>query len=634
MQNLYRLIFLLFSLSVFSQNNYAISNLSSELLDGANSVLVDELIEVDVSEAKKMIYSSHRVVSILNKRGDKDTDTSLFYDDFTKIKDAEVYVYDASGKEIKHFNKRDFRDVSAADGISLYVDSRVLYLNYTPSSYPYTLVFNAKVESSSTGFVYGWLPLGAYASSTKKSVYKLKFDPTNKPRIRTSNFEGFNISVTEGPNEYIYEAINAPAIRYENYSKPFNEIAPLLKVALDKFYLKGVEANAKNWNEFGLWMQNSLLYDVQELPDATILMIKNLVANETTNIAKARKIYQYLQDKVRYISVQIGIGGWKPMLASDVDKLGYGDCKALTNYTKVLLDAVGIPSYYTILYAGDSEMDIIDNFSSIQGNHALLGLPDGDNIIWLECTSQDAPFGFGGNFSDDRDVLIVTPEGGKIVHTKIYTAQDSKQETKGSIVLKDDGSISSNFSVISTGLKYGDKFRLEKETRDDLIKAYKSRWSYINGLHIEDAKVDNNKIDIIFNEKLIVGASNYASKVGEDFLFAPNVFSQSQSIPPRITDRKQDLYISEGFTEIDQFDIILPDNFSVDSLPDDTPIETKFGTYTISFSEVTKHKIVLSRSLIINKGTFPPEDYKAYRSFRKKIAKLDKSKVLVKLKTT
>ncbi len=55
-----------------------------------------------------------------------------------------------------------------------------------------------------------------------------------------------------------------------------------------------------------------------------------------------------MQDKTRYISVQIGIGGWKPMLADDVNKLGYGDCKGLTNYTKALLEAVDVPSYYTL----------------------------------------------------------------------------------------------------------------------------------------------------------------------------------------------------------------------------------------------------------------------------------------------
>jgi transglutaminase-like putative cysteine protease len=44
---------------------------------------------------------------------------------------------------------------------------------------------------------------------------------------------------------------------------------------------------------------------------------------------KAKKIYQYLQNKTRYISVQIGIGGFQPVTAADVDRLGYGDCKGI-----------------------------------------------------------------------------------------------------------------------------------------------------------------------------------------------------------------------------------------------------------------------------------------------------------------
>src|SRR5690625_198168 len=99
-----------------------------------------------------------------------------------------------------------------------------------------------------------------------------------------------------------------------------------------------------------------------------------MVANEKTNEAKTRKIYQYIQDKVRNVSVQIGIGGWKPMPAMEVDKLSYGDCKALTNYTKVLLDALGIPSYYTVLYADSNTIDIHEDFVSFQGNHVILGI--------------------------------------------------------------------------------------------------------------------------------------------------------------------------------------------------------------------------------------------------------------------
>jgi hypothetical protein len=381
-------------------------------------------------------------------------------------------------------------------------------------------------------------------------------------------------------------------------------------------------------------MQNRLLYDVSDLSEGTKEMARNLVAGEITNEGKARKIYQYLQEKVRYISVQIGIGGWKPMLASDVDKLAYGDCKALTNYTKALLDAVGVPSYYTILWAGDDEVDIIKDFPSMQGNHAILGVPDGEEIHWLECTEQDKPFGFTGNFTDDRDVLVITPEGGKIVHTKAYPDEENLQAYKASVRINADGGISGTLEGKYEGLQYDDKYYWDKKTDKEQTIYYKERWSYINGLSIESKSFNDNKKDIIFTEDLKIKAVNYASNVGDDLLLCPNVFNRAQYIPTRNNDRVQDLYISEGYKDIDEVDILIPDNYSIDYLPEKTTIETKFGSYSIAISEIEKNKISFSRTLIIKKGSFPPEDYKAYRTFRKKIVKLDKSKIFLKRKTT
>jgi hypothetical protein len=633
MQNFYRLVFLLFSLSVFSQNDYAIFNISSELLENANSVLLDEYTEVDVSEEKKMVITSRKAITILNKKGDRHANTVIYYDDYSKAKDAEVYVYDALGNEIQHYKKRDFSDVSAVSGGTLYSNSRALYLNYNPASYPYTLVFNYKYETSSTSFIPIWQPLTDYVSSTKKSTYKIIFNLNNKPRYRASNFEGFNISISENPTEFIFEAENLNPIAYEDLSRSFDNIAPKVNFALDRFYFKGVAANVRNWKEFGSWMQNSLLYDVDDLPNGTKEMAKSLVKGETTNEGKARIIYQYLQDKVRYISVQIGIGGWKPMLASDVDKLSYGDCKALTNYTKVLLDAVGVPSYYTILYAGDSERDIINDFSSMQGNHAILGVPEGDEIIWLECTEQDKPFGYLGNFTDDRDVLIVTKEGGKIVHTKVYSDEENLQEYRASVRINDAGGMTGFLEGKYQGLQYDGKYYWDKKTDEEKRTAYKERWDYINGLMIESIKLNDNKTDIVFTEKLNINASNYATKIGDDLLLCANVFNQSQYIPSRISNRKQELFIGEGYKDIDHLDITLPEGYTVESLPEDTIMESKFGSYSISFKELAENKIEYKRNLLIKKGTYPSEDYPAYRSFRKKIAKLDKSKILLKLKT-
>ena len=101
----------------------------------------------------------------------------------------------------------------------------------------------------------------------------------------------------------------------------------------------------------------------------------------------------------------------------------------------------------------------------------------------------------------------------------------------------------------------------------------------------------------------------------------------------RSTNRKQELYIAQGYKDIDRLDIILPAGYIVESLPEDSNIESKFGSYSISFKEVADNKIEYHRTLITKKGTYPPEDYTAYRIFRKKIAKYDKSKLLLKLKT-
>jgi hypothetical protein len=106
------------------------------------------------------------------------------------------------------------------------------------------------------------------------------------------------------------------------------------------------------------------------------------------------------------------------MMTADVDKLGYGDCKALTYYTKSLMDVVEIPSFYTIVNAGISKKNIEKEVVSVQGNHAFLCLPQEKDTIWLECTSQKVPFGFKNSFTDDRDVLAITPIGGKIFSHK------------------------------------------------------------------------------------------------------------------------------------------------------------------------------------------------------------------------
>jgi len=624
-------LIILVPFSGLAQSEYLLAGITKELRENANSILLEENDEVDVSQPGKMILKRHRVVAVLNKAGVDDVETYVGYDKGTRIKNIEASVTDFFGKEITNIKRKDFKDVSAVDGFSIYSDDRVVYLDYVPTKYPYILSFTYEIESNSTAYLPRWNPISQYNTSTKNSSFKIKFDPSNKPRYKASNLEGFDISITESETEISCIAKNMMAFSQEHGSPSLRDFYPNVIFALDQFHLVGLQGRANDWGVLGAWINEKLLFEAGDLPEETVLKMKGLVKGEVTNEAKARKVYEYVQNKVRYISVQIGIGGWKPAPASEVDKLGYGDCKALTNYTKVLLDAVGVPSYYTLLYSDRNEKDIDKDFPVLQGNHAILGVPNGDDIIWLECTSQLVPFGYIGNNNDDRDVFMVTPDGGEIVHTKKYEFDENFQKTEAIVEVTPNGDVVAQVVCSTEGLQYGGVFSVEREDARGIEAFYKeNKWDYLNNLTIASAEFENNRKDIRFKETLEVQIPGYCERINDNYLLAINIFNQVNYVPPRSKNRKLDLKISEGYKDVDTAEIQIPEGFFVETLPENTEINNKFGAYLMNIAQGDDNKLVFNRTLIMKKGVFPPEDYNEYRSFMRQVSRLDKTKIILK----
>ncbi len=317
----------------------------------------EERITLDITNSNILSEKVYKIISVFNKAGNSDVQAYVFYDDDQKVKDIRATVYDALGNEKEVFKERDFKDVSAVSGGTLYADNRVLLLDYTPTAYPYTIVFESETRSKTTAFIPRWIPVANYGSSTAHATYTILYDPTESLNIKEERLEEFGVTHTHEQGKDIWEVKNIQAFKKEYLSPSFEELLPVVKCAVTSFYLKGVNGRASSWLDFGSWMNNNLIKGMDELPEQTVTKIKKLVNDLPTDRQKAEAIYKYVQDKVRYISVQIGIGGWKPMPAADVDRLGYGDCKALSNYTKSLLAVVGIPAYYTVLY-GNTSIDL------------------------------------------------------------------------------------------------------------------------------------------------------------------------------------------------------------------------------------------------------------------------------------
>ena len=630
----YRLLSIIVILTIltpllsFSQikKDYSILTINDSLKTYANAIIKYEKKHIIIDDYNKMTVKTERVVTILNKQGNKYQNLYEHYDNNTKIKSIEAVIYNSLGVGVKKIKSRDFSDESAVPGGTLYSDNRVKYYDYKPLKYPYTISYTSEVSYKSTAFIPQWMPLRGFYIATVYSEFLIENNSAIVLRTKEENFENYNI---ERINDQHFIAKNLNAIKYEDYNRGFTNIAPRFKSALTTFNMEGVKGENTNWKDFGKWMHSKLLINTDDVPQIAIDEVKKLTANVSDPIEKAKIVYNYMQNKTRYISVQVGIGGWKPMQASSVDQLGYSDCKGLSNYTKALLDAVGVPSYYTVVWSGKNIKNIDKSFSMTEGNHAILCVPKNEDYVFLECTSQTNPFGLTAGFTDDRDVLLITPEGGKIVHTNIYNAEDSQQITNADVTIDTQGKINAQVAIKTTGYQYTLHEHISSQPQREQDLYYKEYWSNINNLKIESFTHHNDKDAIVFKENVTLSADNYASVSGKRLILKPNFFNRLTKSPTRYTNRQLDFKIQRAYKDIDSYTITLPNNVSVEALPEPTIIETKFGSYKTSIKAVTNTTLKYTREYTMRKGEYSKEDYKAFRAFRKKIIKSDKTKMVL-----
>lgn len=626
---IFSIVFMLCS-NIFSQEKQNLSSISipKELKESANAIIRLSKTIIDVESIDHLVVKQQRIITILNKLGKKHIGAYKHYNNDTKITKLSAIIYDALGNKIKKYSKNDFQDVSAIDGGTLYSDSRVKFLEHTPTSYPYTVVFESEYKNSSTGFIPKWFPIENYNLAIEKSIYILN-NPQNIPfRKREKNFDGFSIKNSSNDSVLNYMLTNQEAIKPEHYTIDFEELVPNLSLALENFSVKGIKGSASNWIDLGKWEYNTFYNQEQKVSEQTKSKIIELTKDITDPIEKAKKVYEYVQNKTRYINVSVGIGGLKPIESHIVDRVGYGDCKGLTNYTRALLKLINIDSYFAEVFAGNKKKNMDYNFPQIQGNHVILNIPNNGNDIWLECTSQTLPFGFLGDFTDDRNVLVITPEGAIAKRTPAYINKDNLQINKATIRLLPEGNISAQLERKSYGTQYDDKYYIENYTQKKLNKHYKTNvWSYNNNLEIEDIKHVNNKEKVEFTESLNIKIEKFATVRDSSYLFKLNVFNRVTGIPKKYRNRQRSLEIERGFTDKDEFIFSLPQGYTLTSLPEGKKMANKFGVYSLSLEKIDDTTFKYKREFSLIKGIHSKENYKAYRNFRKTVVKYDNLRI-------
>lgn len=318
------------------------------------------------------------------------------------------------------------------------------------------------------------------------------------------------------------------------------------------------------------------------------------------------------------------------MFASEVEQDGYGDCKALSNYTYAMLKHVGVDAKYSLIKAGDDggEFDVDIAYSPF--NHAILCLPNKGDTLWLECTSQKNPFGFLGDFTGNRKALLITPEGGKLANTTKYSEKENIKNRSVVVDISENGDAKAKLSQDNNGIFYSELSFLDDKIQQDQ-KKYFYEILNLDNLHIDNIKIDLDKNILPSLEMdMDLTLSSYA-KVSTSRIFLPiNMFYNGYK-PKKNKNRKGKIRNKFAFIINDSITYNIPKGYKVESIPKPINIKNEFGEFSTS-TKFINDQVIYYRKYILKEGEFSADkfdefykfNYKKYRADRKKIVLVKK----------
>ncbi|MGV0978797.1 DUF3857 domain-containing protein [Empedobacter falsenii] len=623
------LLFSTFLISSFSfAQNYAVDQIPADLIKDAYAVVRKNEEKIELLKVDELKYTEDVVVTVLSKAGDNYVGAQANYDPNTKIDLFEATLYDANGKEIKKFKTKDFGDQSHVSSGQMYTDDRIKYLNYTPTTYPYTIHYKIVTTNKNTLWIPRWSPIRAANLSTEKSSYQFVNKTSSTIRLKEDNFKGFDIAKTGDNNNLSYSLNNVLAFNEEDQMVGSQKIFPRAILASNQINIDGVKGNFDNWNDYGKWTFDNLIRSKLDFTPAQKSVFQNMVKDAKSDEEKVQILYKHLQNKVRYIGVQLGIGGLSPFPNSYVESKSYGDCKALSNYMIGMLDAVNIKSYHTILFAGNP-IDIDEQMMYQQGNHMIVYVPLNGKDIWLEATSQTAPYNYLGDFAGNRKVLIVDEKGGKIIPSQQFKTEDNQLFVNGNATLLADGTLNFNFSETSKGLIYENFARFNQLSEKDLDVRLKNRFSYLQGISFKKKEFNNDWKNAVFTSNFEFSAPNYAKIQGNNIILNIIPVNKEETSVKKMKDRKFDFNIETGYVDEVFYTLTLPSGYKLPQKFDAITVKSAFGEYQLEINPKENNSFEIKRIYKQFSGTFSKEKYNEYVEFRRQIAGYDNTKLLL-----
>jgi Domain of Unknown Function with PDB structure (DUF3857)/Transglutaminase-like superfamily len=613
-----------------------------------NAVLLYEEQNVNVISTDKIKTRVRRAYKILRPDGrDYGTVIVHFASPGQKINGLQGWCIPATGKDYE-VKAKEGAEISLpkVEGSELITDVKAKLIAI-PAPDPGNIVgYEYELEEQPLVLQDGWsfqrdIPV-------RESHYQLQLPSGWEYKARLLNY-GDVKPEQAGTNAWRWSVADVKPIREEEQMPPLPGIAGEMIVSF--FPPGGAPGKAfSNWQEMGIWYKGLTSGRLDASPEIK-QKVAALTSSSPTSVAKMRALASFVQHDIRYVAIELGIGGYQPHSAADVFAHHYGDCKDKAGLLSAMLHEIGVDSYYVVINSerGSVASDTPANVEAF--DHAILAIklpeeikdtslvaalqhPRLGKILFFDPTNELTPFGEIGGYLQANYGLLVTPEGGELVQLPIQVAGMNGIRRTGKLTLDSAGNVRGDIEEIRVGDRaWSQRWALRTVSKDaDRIKPIENLLSSsLSNYVITKALVENLDVtDQPFGFKYSFEARNYAKNAGDLLLVRPRVLGVKTSAILETKAARQFPIEFEGpVIDTDSFEITLPAGFEVDDLPPPVDADFSFASYH-SKTEAKGNVIAYTRTFEVKELSVPVSKAEELKKFYRIIASDERNTAVLK----
>lgn len=446
-----------------------------------------------------------------------------------------------------------------------------------------------------------------------------------------------------------WKIADVKALRPEPQMPPWRGLAGQMVVS---FFPSGGTSQKREfatWDDVGIWMGQ--LYSSQmEASDAIKQEVRTLTEGQPTTLGKMQALAWFVQHDIRYVAIELGIGGWQPHAAPDVFAHKYGDCKDKATLLRTMLREIGVSSYQVVI---NTERGSVTSDTPAHNafNHVILAikLPDDvhdsslmavvvhpklGRLLFFDPTSEIMPFGQIRGHLQANYGLLVTPDGGELVQLPQQPTNMNGISRQASLKLDAKGILKGDVRESRVGdHAWQERWRLRTVTKsEDRIKPIEEvLGGSLPNFHITAASLINasqTDLPLGFNYSFL--SEDYAKLAGNLLLVRPRVLgNKSSGILEMKEPRKFPVEFEGPEHDIDSFEITIPDGYEVDELPPPMDADYSFASYH-SKTEAVGHTLHYTRTLEIRELSVPVGKMDELKKFYRIIASDERNTAVLK----